>query len=283
MCCSPFLQRMWRVMRKIFHTTVSVKDGTSRNVLRGIVQYDTLNEVNIRLFDGSKAFNYEGYTNIIFRVLKPDGTAYIDSEGENVIATAPLSGIVTVILKGQATVAAGVCQGVIEIYSGNERMTSARLNYEVFSALNTHETTEVENQYPVFQRLLSDLSELEATIELAESIRRAAETAWMEREEADAVCVNWSSQIEFKKGNKAVYKGSTYLCLKDCTGVAPTDEACWLLIAQRGNNGVVISIDADRIAFEIDGDGHLILVYEDGSSPPRMELGDDGHLYVVVE
>lgn len=270
-------------MRKIFHTTVSVKDGTSRNVLRGIVQYDTLNEVNIRLFDGSKAFNYEGYTNIIFRVLKPDGTAYIDSEGENVIATAPLSGIVTVILKGQATVAAGVCQGVIEIYSGNERMTSARLNYEVFSALNTHETTEVENQYPVFQRLLSDLSELEATIELAESIRRAAETAWMEREEADAVCVNWSSQIEFKKGNKAVYKGSTYLCLKDCTGVAPTDEACWLLIAQRGNNGVVISIDADRIAFEIDGDGHLILVYEDGSSPPRMELGDDGHLYVVVE
>ena len=276
-------------MRKIFHTIVSVKDGTSRNVLRGIVQYDTLNEVNIRLFDGSRAFDYTGYTNIVFRVLKPDGTAYIDSEGENLIATAPSSGIVTVILKGQATAAAGVCQGVIEIYAGSERMTSARLNYEVFSSLATPETTASESQYPVFQRLLSSLSELETTIELAESIRRAAETAWMEREAADAVCINWSTLLVFKKGNKAVYKGSTYLCLKDCTGVEPTNTEYWLMIAQRGDhgkdgtNGVVLSVDADLIAFEIDANGHLILVYEDGSTPPNMELGNDGHLYVVVE
>ena len=40
-------------MKKIFSTTVSVKEGGSRNILRGIIQYDTLNEVHIRLSDGS--------------------------------------------------------------------------------------------------------------------------------------------------------------------------------------------------------------------------------------
>ena len=162
-------------MRKIFHTTVSVKDGTSRNVLRGIVQYDTLNEVNIRLFDGSKAFNYEGYTNIILKVLKADGTAYIDSEGDTVIATDPSDGIITVILNGQATAAAGLCQGVIEIYAGSEKMTTARMNYEVFEELHTNETAASESQYPVFQRMLSDLSALEAAIEVAEAQRVVAE------------------------------------------------------------------------------------------------------------
>lgn len=154
-----------------------MKEGASRSVLRGIIQYDTLNEVNIRLSDGSKAFNYEGYTNIIFKVLKADGTAYIDSEGENVIATSPVDGIVTVNLNGQATTAAGLCQSVIEIYSGEDKMTTARLNYEVFEDLDLDEVEVSESQYPVFQNLMADLSALEASIEAAEAARVAAEVA----------------------------------------------------------------------------------------------------------
>lgn len=164
-------------MTKVFNTTASVKEGANRTILRGIIQYDTMNMVNIRLTDGSKAFNYDGYTNIVFRVLKADGTAYIDSEGENIIATSPVSGIVTVILKGQATTAVGLCQGVIEIYAEGEKMTSARLNYEVFSSLDTHEAAESENQYPVFQKLLSDLSKIEADATAAGGYATRAEIA----------------------------------------------------------------------------------------------------------
>ena len=152
-----------------------MKEGASRSVLRGIIQYDTLNEVNIRLSDGSKAFNYEGYTNIIFKVLKADGTAYIDSEGENVIATSPVDGIVTVNLNGQATTAAGLCQSVIEIYSGEDKMTTARFNYEVFEDLDLDEAVESTAEYPALQNLLSDLSALEASIESAEGARSTAE------------------------------------------------------------------------------------------------------------
>ena len=276
-------------MTKVFYTTASVKEGANRTILRGIVQHDTLNEVNIRLSDGSKAFNYDGYTSIILKVLKADGTAYVDSEGENVIATAPEAGIVTVILKGQATAAAGLCQCVIEIYSGMEKMTSARLNYEVFSSLDTREEVESESQYPVFQRMLSSLKTMETSIEIAEAVRTAAETSRTARDAADAVCVNWSTLIEFKKGNKAVYKGSTYLCLKNCKSIEPTNAEYWFMVSQKGDNGkdgingVVLSVDTNKYAFEIDSNGHLILVYEDGTTPPRMEIGEDGHLYVNVE
>lgn len=143
------------MLKKIFNTTLSVKEGASRGVLRGIVQHDTLNEVNIRLSDGAKAFDYYGYTNIIFKVLKPDGTSHIDSEGENVVATSPEDGIVTVNLCGQATSADGLCQSVIEIYSDGEKMTTARFNYEVFEELGVDETSVVsETDYPVLQNLM---------------------------------------------------------------------------------------------------------------------------------
>lgn len=160
--------------------TVSVKEGASRNVLRGIVQYDTLNEVNIRLSDGSKAFNYDGYTNIVLKVLKADGTAYVNSKTDKetkIVATSPVDGIVTVILAGQATTAAGICQSVIEIYDGSEVLTTARFNYEVFEGLNLDDAVESSTEYPILNNLIADVSALEAAIEAAEAARVKAEAA----------------------------------------------------------------------------------------------------------
>ena len=160
--------------------TVSVKEGASRNVLRGIVQYDTLNEVNIRLSDGSKAFNYDGYTNIVLKVLKADGTAYVNSKTDKdtkIVATSPVDGIVTVTLAGQATTAAGICQSVIEIYDGSEVLTTARFNYEVFEGLNLDDAVESSTEYPILNNLIADVSALEAAIEAAEAARVKAEAA----------------------------------------------------------------------------------------------------------
>ena len=163
-------------MKKIFNTTVSVKEGAGRQVLRGIIQYDTLNEVHVRLSEGNRAFDYSGYDNIIFKVLKADGTTYIDSEGERVIASSPADGIITLILTGQATTAAGLCQSVIEVYAAGEKLTTARLNYEVFGALEVDEDAILsEPEYPVLQNLITDVSTLEAAIEAAETSRAEAE------------------------------------------------------------------------------------------------------------
>ena len=172
-----FLKRKVSIIKKIFNTTVSVKEGASRNVLRGIIQYDTLNEVNIRLSDGSKAFDYTGYTNIVFKVLKADGTSYIDSEGENVIATSPIDGIITVNLAGQATTSVGLCQSVIEVYSGEDKMTTARFNYEVFETLDTDHAVESTTEYPALQNMLADLSTIKAEASEASGYATRAEVA----------------------------------------------------------------------------------------------------------
>lgn len=165
-------------MKKVFNTTVSIKETASGGVLRGIVQYDTLVEVNIRLSDGFKAFDYTGYTNIIFKVLKPDGTTVIDSEGIRVIATSPSDGIVTVLLAGQTTAVDGLCQCIIEIYSSGEKMATARLNYEVFEALEVTEgDVESSDEYPVLQNLVADLSSMESAIEIAEGLRMLNESS----------------------------------------------------------------------------------------------------------
>ena len=190
-------------MKKTFNITVSVKEGASRSVLRGIIQYDTLNEVNIRLSDGSKAFNYDGYTNIIFKVLKADGTAYIDSEGENMIATSPVDGIVTINLSGQATTAVGLCQSVIEVYSGDGKMTTARFNYEVFEALDVDDAVESESQYPVFQNLMADISALEASIEEAEAKRVAVEAGRVTSEEQRVVAEAQRVEAEKARSDEA--------------------------------------------------------------------------------
>lgn len=184
-------------MEKRFNTTVNVKEGANRTVLTGIVQYDTLNIVDILLTDGQGAFDYTGYDNIIFKVLKPDGSTYITSESDDVIATNPAVGIITVILTGSATAVTGVCQSVLELYSNGEKMSTARLNYEVFSNLEVDEDyIPTAHEYPVLQNLIMDLSSLEAAINTAEAARVEAENVRIEAETARVDAENAREEAE---------------------------------------------------------------------------------------
>ncbi len=65
------------------------------------------------------------------------------------------------------------------------------------------------------------------------------------REELDELCENmsiWENYDDaklYKEGNKAVFEGCTYLCIKECMGVSPENENYWLLIASRGERGQI--------------------------------------------
>lgn len=207
----------------------------------------------------------------------------------------------------------------------------------------------------VYDQWVTALDEKHEEWNANEQARQEAEAEREAKSEAYAVCVNWTAGTAFVEGNKAVYNGSTYLCIKGCTGVEPTNEDYWLLISSKGDrgetgpqgergetglqghqgerglpgevgpqgaqgvqgerglrgyqgvqgiqgetgpqgpqglqgiqgprgeagiNGVVLSVETGSYAFEVDEDGHLILVYEDGTTPPNLELGEDGHLYL---
>lgn len=70
-----------------------------------------------------------------------------------------------------------------------------------------------------------------------EANRVAAETARVSAENARNVWEDYDSTKSYAAGNKVAYGGSSYLCIKPCTGIAPPNAEYWRLIASRGADG----------------------------------------------
>lgn len=53
-----------------------------------------------------------------------------------------------------------------------------------------------------------------------------------------SVCEEYDPNKEYKKFNRVVYNGSCCECLKDCTNIYPVNKEYWILIAQKGKDGL---------------------------------------------
>ncbi|RUT55195.1 hypothetical protein NPD9_1688 [Clostridium botulinum] len=53
-----------------------------------------------------------------------------------------------------------------------------------------------------------------------------------------SVCEEFDLTKEYKKYNRVVYNGSCCECLKDCTNIYPVNKEYWILIAQKGKDGL---------------------------------------------
>ena len=70
-----------------------------------------------------------------------------------------------------------------------------------------------------------------------EQTRQANETSRISAENARNVWESYDASKAYVVGNKVAYGGSSYLCIKPCTGIAPPSAEYWLLIAQKGDKG----------------------------------------------
>ena len=77
----------------------------------------------------------------------------------------------------------------------------------------------------------------EQTRQSNEETRQANETSRISAENARNVWGNYDASKAYAVGNKAAYGGSSYLCIKPCTGIAPPSAEYWLLIAKKGDKG----------------------------------------------
>ena len=78
----------------------------------------------------------------------------------------------------------------------------------------------------------------EKTRQSNEETRQANETSRISAENARNVWENYDASKTYAVGNKVAYGGSSYLCIKPCTGIAPTSPGgYWLLIAKKGDKG----------------------------------------------
>lgn len=71
----------------------------------------------------------------------------------------------------------------------------------------------------------------------SEHARVIAEQTRQSAENARNVWENYDDSKAYVVGNKVAYGGSSYLCIKPCTGIAPPSAEYWLLIAQKGDKG----------------------------------------------
>ena len=77
----------------------------------------------------------------------------------------------------------------------------------------------------------------EQTRQSNEETRQANETSRISAENARNVWDNYDASKAYAVGNKVAYGGSSYLCIKPCTGIAPPSAEYWLLIAKKGDKG----------------------------------------------
>lgn len=77
----------------------------------------------------------------------------------------------------------------------------------------------------------------EETRKSNEAARQNAESQRVSAESARNVWEDYSASKAYAVGNKVAYGGSSYLCIKPCTGIAPPNAEYWRLIAAKGNDG----------------------------------------------
>lgn len=163
--------------KKRFNVPVSLKDNNSR-IIEGVIQYDTADLFNVKLYDGSEHFNFTGYTMIVLSVLKPDGTEYVSTEGEYLDVLDADEGRIAFTLPASLTALTGMHFVSITIYANGVKLTTARFNYFVQDALTTGDGAKYTSEYPILEQLLARLS----LIQDAEQMRNEAESLRVQAE-----------------------------------------------------------------------------------------------------
>ena len=77
----------------------------------------------------------------------------------------------------------------------------------------------------------------EQTRQSNEETRQTNETSRISAENARNVWENYDASKSYVVGNKVAYGGSSYLCIKPCTGIAPPSAEYWMLVAKKGDKG----------------------------------------------
>lgn len=151
------------------------------------------------------------------------------------------------------------------------------------TAENQRQTAETARKTAESQRVANEKVRVssEATRQANETVRQASEAA---RNDYAA----YDPAKSYVPGNKAAWQGSSYLCTVACTGIAPPDAAYWLLIAERGADGLNgrdgASVVADGLyGFDVDADTGELRLFYTGDTPPNFSISTDGYLIYTLD
>ena len=245
---------------KYFSVPVSVKDNNTR-IIEGVIQNDSADIFNIKVYDSGESFDFTGYTDIVLNVMKPDGTFYTDETGVELTTGVPALSVIDaeagrLEFKLPASLSAqkGMHFCSISIYSNGVKLTTAKFNYFVTDSIGGGDVTG-QDEYPVLDQMLAKLS----LIEEAEQARLESETM----------------RVNAENSRTSEYTGLVVEAkeiLGEAQGYAAASEDWYKLILQA--IGQVTEIDLNGIATKVYVDDKTTYIDcgENGSEVKRLQV-----------
>ncbi|AUN03400.1 DUF2479 domain-containing protein [Clostridium botulinum] len=123
----------------------------------------------------------------------------------------------------------------VENEAGREANENQRVENEKTRLENENQRKENEEN-----RIAKESERVDAEEErkVNESVRQQGYADMEDTINNFSVCEEYDPGKEYKKFNRVVYNGSCCECLKDCTNIYPVSAEYWILIAQKGKDGL---------------------------------------------
>lgn len=235
--------------KKVLSAVIQLKQNNNK-ILRGVVQNDTGVILDIRVMDGLVPFDFSGYGIVTIKVVKPDETIYINSNGSDLVDTLNAkTGRFKVGIPASLTAQPGMHFVTIGFgESSNTYFQTVSFNYFVGEdATISDSTIEGSDEFPILTNLIAQFSHM------AEELQR------FEDEEHDRQTNEAQRELEFLALKQQI---------EDLKQEAQQTKAMYNYVLQAIiNSGVTlpISVDTSDLVLQDDLDDYATMTYVDHS------------------
>lgn len=170
--------------KKVLSAVIQLKQNNNK-ILRGVVQNDTGVILDIRVMDGLVPFDFSGYGIVTIKVIKPDETVYINSNGSDLVDTLNAkTGRFKVGIPASLTAQPGMHFVTIGFgESSNTYFQTVSFNYFVGEdATISDSTIEGSDEFPILTNLIAQFSHMAEELQRFEDEEHDRQTNEAQRE-----------------------------------------------------------------------------------------------------
>lgn len=170
--------------KKVLSAVIQLKQN-NKKILRGVVQNDTGVILDIRVMDGLVPFDFSGYGIVTIKVVKPDETIYINSNGSDLVDTLNAkTGRFKVGIPATLTAQPGMHFVTIGFgESSNTYFQTVSFNYFVGEdATISDSTIEGSDEFPILTNLIAQFSHMAEELQRFEDEEHDRQTNEAQRE-----------------------------------------------------------------------------------------------------
>ena len=194
---------------------------------------DTGRKIIISLSNGGFPYNIADDCYVIMTAKKPDGNILYNHCHIN-------GDTIEYEITEQTTATVGTLLCELKLYGSNDSLiTSAKFRIVVDVTIYSDGRVESESEFSALTHLVSQANTtISEASDLVDDIQKRLDNG-----EFNGTIISFSSRgaysqtEQYKRSDTISYNGSSYLVLKNCSGVTPAEGEYYMLLAKRGDDG----------------------------------------------